>query len=569
MTDVQDKGPDRTTHRSDGNAAGQSAALYYVPSGYSTQGRDLKGINAASEGFLKGLARYGNCQSLVAVNERASTYPAFQEAVRDANPSQSTAWASLAQPELLSPIGTLYLPGPGLAEYAWIRRRAGRTAYSLCGITHTTASQIALDAITSLHTSPTESWDALVCPSPSVRGMVKSVLDDHARYLSERFNSTNIPQPQLPVIPLGIDTDAFRPSPQVRAAFRNELGLTLNDVALLFIGRLNPLGKAHPVPLFLAAAAASRRATAPLTLILAGWFENPETERAYREAAADICPDVRLIVVDGREPHIRDGVWRAADIFLSPSDNYQETFGLTPVEAMAAGLPVVASAWDGYRDTIRHGLDGLLVPTWAPEPGAGSDLARAYGGRTVGYTDYVGVSSQAVAVDIQAMSDALVLLASSRGLRDQMGANGLERAHSKFDWRVVIPQYLALWSELKDRRSAAQLEPSTATPYPARPDPFAAFEGYTHLKINLDQQLDVGRTSPALIDYLWEGPLTRFATQNILPKETIAEIVGRLEFGPSTPADLARLSGLEPNARFIRSLGWLMKYGLVAASSQR
>ncbi|MBI3542646.1 MAG: glycosyltransferase, partial [Deltaproteobacteria bacterium] len=57
-------------------------------------------------------------------------------------------------------------------------------------------------------------------------------------------------------------------------------------------------------------------------------------------------------------------VWQAADIFCSLADNVQETFGLTPLEAMAAGLPQVVSDWNGYRDTVRHGVDGFRVPAF-------------------------------------------------------------------------------------------------------------------------------------------------------------------------------------------------------------
>ena len=63
------------------------------------------------------------------------------------------------------------------------------------------------------------------------------------------------------------------------------------------------------------------------------------------------------------------------DIFCSLSDNIQETFGITPIEAMSAGLPVVVSDWDGYRDTVRDGIDGFRVPTQMPPPGYGDELA--------------------------------------------------------------------------------------------------------------------------------------------------------------------------------------------------
>ena len=52
----------------------------------------------------------------------------------------------------------------------------------------------------------------------------------------------------------------------------------------------------------------------------------------------------------------------------SLSDNMQETFGLTPIEAMAAGLPSVVSDWDGYRDTVQHREHGFRIPTLAPPP---------------------------------------------------------------------------------------------------------------------------------------------------------------------------------------------------------
>jgi hypothetical protein len=58
-------------------------------------------------------------------------------------------------------------------------------------------------------------------------------------------------------------------------------------------------------------------------------------------------------------------LYQAADFFISPSDNIQETFGLTVLEALASGLPVLASDWDGYKDMVEHEVNGLLVPTHA------------------------------------------------------------------------------------------------------------------------------------------------------------------------------------------------------------
>ena len=119
-----------------------------------------------------------------------------------------------------------------------------------------------------------------------------------------------------------------------------------------------------------AAAARTRRR---VVLILCGWAARESITEAFKTGCAQFAPDIRVILVDGRDWRARRNCWAAADLFISLSDGIQETFGLTPIEAMAAGLPVVVSDWNGYKDTIRDGVDGFRIPTWPPalgEPGA-------------------------------------------------------------------------------------------------------------------------------------------------------------------------------------------------------
>lgn len=98
-----------------------------------------------------------------------------------------------------------------------------------------------------------------------------------------------------------------------------------------------------------------------------------------------------------------------ADIFVSPSS--WETFGIAILEAMALGLPVVATATDGSVDLITDGVEGFLVPVGDPE----------------------------------ALAGAFVRLMNEPALRGRCGREAKEKAQ-KFDARIVAERY---FEELK------------------------------------------------------------------------------------------------------------------------
>ena len=125
------------------------------------------------------------------------------------------------------------------------------------------------------------------------------------------------------------------------------------------------------------------------------------------------------------------GLWAAGDIFLSLIDNMQESFGLTPIEAMAAGLPRVISDWDGYRDSVEHGEDGFLIPTLQPPPGTGEELSRLLLNEREMYGGFLAKSAFSVAVDQNAAAEAIALLIKDKSRRKIIAEKARARAQCR------------------------------------------------------------------------------------------------------------------------------------------
>ena len=546
-----------------------NAAIYFEPEGYSISGPRLMGRNAAGFSFLNGFFKHARTDDFTAFTVAADRFEPFQAMAKAAGVERPLRSITPNTLMALEETGCLYLPGPGLGEHAWQRALFGERRWSLCGITHTTLSARAMDAITGLLTAPVEPWDALICTSRSVRDTVRALLEAQAEQLTRRIGATRFTLPRLPVIPLGVDTAAFNFSESQRQDARNTLGISSDAVVILFVGRLSFHAKAHPGVLYQALQQA--RGKKEVVLIECGWFANDFIETAFDETANLLSPDIKRVKLDGRRPENRDLAWASADIFASLTDNLQETFGITPIEAMAAGLPVIVTDWDGYRDTVRHGVDGFRIRTYQPPPGSGIELAMRHAIEADNYDHYCGLTSQLVAVDGAEAVDAFKALIHDPALRRRFGDAGRERARTVFDWSSIIPSYQDLWTELaEERRSSPSFVRPTMQPHPwpARMEPFTAFASYaTHALV---PSFAFSR-NPALTLAEVEAirTLKSFSLgERIVP--SIADFNQLLELIPHdrsiTLADLARKIGAEP-PQLTASIAFGLKIGALRADT--
>jgi glycosyltransferase involved in cell wall biosynthesis len=551
-----------------------TAALRYEPDGYVQGAHGIMGRQAAGGGFLRAAVQGRDGDVLWACTPHRPSAQSFADAVAATDPTAETKWCPAHRLDLLESIGTLYLPGPDLLlRAAELRLRRGIAAYGLCGVTHTTASHRAMDALSGLALAPLMPWDALICTSSAVLATLEVHRAASEDYLAWRFGGPReAPRLLTPVIPLGVHCDDFAFTEADRAEARATLRLDADQILVLYVGRLAFHAKAHPDAMYMGLEAAARRSGKRIVLLQAGWFATDKVEVAYREGAATAAPSIEARFGDGQDPDFRRTAWAAADIFISLSDNIQETFGLTPIEAMAAGLPAIVSDWDGYKDTVRDGVDGFRVPTWMV--GSGDDgLALRHESGSFGYDRYCGLSCQTVAIDQTALAERLDRLVTDTDLRSRMGAEGRKRARSLYDWPVVYRQYRSLWDEQAAIRRAAfdgplrrVIEAAPHT-YPSRLAPSASFAHYPTEQIVGTTRI-VAAARPDGLGYadLIRSSLFSYADKMLCDADLAGAILARAE-APIAVAGLAGAIG-QSEKTVLLAVAMLAKMGLLSLSSR-
>lgn len=186
------------------------------------------------------------------------------------------------------------------------------------------------------------------------------------------------------IVPPGIDTKKFAHGN--RMSLRNRYGISARDSAILYVGRL---AKEKNIYFLLRSFPLIHRSMPHARLLLVGNGLEEEGIRAY--ARRKHVADAVHIVTDRTPQNIADA-YAAADLFVHASQT--ETFGRVLVEAMAAGLPIVALNGPSIMDLIADGITGVKVYRKS---------TRAFAGRVV---DVLTDPAKAAAMGRQAQKDA-------------------------------------------------------------------------------------------------------------------------------------------------------------------
>lgn len=217
------------------------------------------------------------------------------------------------------------------------------------------------------------------------------------------------------IIPPGVDTARFTPPPSKRAC-RAKLGLPEEGAIVAALGRLDPR---KGFDLFLRAAGELTLAGVKATFVLSTGVpgdEREQEEQARLTAIREECALGDAVVWLGILPEADlPDFYGAADVLVLPSR--YELFGIVMIEAMACGVPVVATRFGGPAEVISDGVDGMLV-----DPR-----------------------------DIRSTAHGIRTLLEAPSLREAMGAAARERVERTYDWGVSAQRHLELYGLVPGR----------------------------------------------------------------------------------------------------------------------
>jgi len=168
-------------------------------------------------------------------------------------------------------------------------------------------------------------------------------------------------QPAPLWIPFGTDLTNFRPlnNSEHQQKLRDTWGISPNDFVLIYTGRVTIEKNVHAT---LEAVAELTRLGYPVKLVIVGRIEDTpfgdfhihpvNVEEKITTLIEDHGISTHVTILDWQKDNTLNEILNAADAFINLTLHHDENFGLSQIEAMSAGLPVIGTAWGGLQDTI-------------------------------------------------------------------------------------------------------------------------------------------------------------------------------------------------------------------------
>ena len=249
-----------------------------------------------------------------------------------------------------------------------------------------------------------DSWDFRLIWTAGVRAVsvpakaMRALLLERTPWLAKK---------PIYVIPNGVDTDRFRRRPELRQEVRHELGIAPDAFLISYHGRIEARKRIDA----LIRGAADAASTTPIHVLIIGG--GPQLEE-LRQLARDLRAPVSFAGFRTDVPRLLSAA--DASAHLSTAEGMPNSV----LEAMASGLPVIASDATSHAEQIEHGTHGYLVP----------------------------------AGEVDAVADAIQRLARDQEERERMGRNALRRATEQFRNGLMLDGYESFFQEFAETKTA-------------------------------------------------------------------------------------------------------------------
>ncbi len=185
------------------------------------------------------------------------------------------------------------------------------------------------------------------------------------------------------MLPFFADEQMLSPlSTEQQEEYRKHFGFDPDDVVFLYVGRITSEKNVHSI---LSVFKKLVKLYPNVRLLIVGPIDDVKFEEFESGPNAldvlfsklldenrDVKERVRMLpYIDQEALPI---LYNIADVFMNLTIHHDENFGLTQVEAMSCGTPVIGTSWGGLKDTIEHGKTGFQVDTFVTDWGIRVDL---------------------------------------------------------------------------------------------------------------------------------------------------------------------------------------------------
>ena len=405
------------------------------------------GCGVARETFAKGLLKYGTYDEYHTFFEDSAADSISRKQFLKINP-----YNKILKFKRLSKLPDANIPGYKIIHFEYLapdkevifRNLVRKKNIPVTRCTYTIATNAHLREFldTCLLQYGGRPYDSIIVLSHAA----KNVLLQYFESLAEKSRGKICYKGRVDIIPCGIECDDFSPLDKLQA--RSKWGLPADAVILLSNARIDHISKMNYHVLLDFMASLLNTVKANVMLVIAGADQHNHIS-VLAEYAEQLGIKNNVCFIANYKGEDKMSILSSADIFISLSDNLQESFGISIIEAMAAGLPVVCTDWNGYKDIVRDEFSGFRIPTvWTIEESP-YDVLSSF--RHPYDHSIIHRISRDVVFDMHELVEKVSLLIHNRTLRCQLGENARSEAVSRFSLKTIIRHYEELWEELSSQ----------------------------------------------------------------------------------------------------------------------